>query len=112
GTQFFTIQKPQQTFADCKSDFRGGKLAVRLQERRASLVALADDARAFRNIIEDVADLLLDDRRLFFDDDDFFQARGETLQDFRVERPGERQFQQADVVVHAELGKRLARVVI
>ena len=51
-------------------------------------------------------------RRLLLDDEDFFQPRGETLDDLRIERPGQRELQQPDAVVHAELGQRLARVVI
>ena len=74
--------------ADGEGDFGGGEFAVGFEEGGAVRAALAEDARAVRGVVEDVADLLLDEAGLFLDDDDLIEALREAAQGFGVDRPG------------------------
>src|SRR5690606_33458245 len=88
------------------------------KERRAALVLLADDQRPVRPVVKRLAKLRLDQRTLFFDDDDGLQPPGELLHMLVVERPWTGDLEQADAqtvglgLIDAKIVKRLTHVEI
>src|SRR3546814_3599892 len=66
------------------------QLARRGQQPLARLVELADHARAriAAPVVKLLLHLVLDDRALLLDDQDFLQALGEAPDAFALERPG------------------------
>ena len=90
------------------------------KQDRAGLVGLADDARPARrlDIIEELHQLVLDEAALLFDDQNVFEALREGQRALRLQRPGQRDFIDADaerggaLFGDAELGERLPHVEI
>ena len=76
--QFELGEARRQPVHQGRRDARGPQLAQRRQQRLAVAVGLADHHRAAlgRQVVEQVLDLLLDDRALFFDYQDFFEPVG------------------------------------
>src|SRR5262249_37542085 len=74
-------------------DVFGIKLSLGTQQPRALLILLANDYGALRQVIQDVAELQLEEAALFLHHQDRAQALGEVIPELRLER--ER---------HAELG--------
>src|SRR5206468_7616184 len=81
----------------------------------AAVVELADDARrahAFLPVVELFLDLVLDDLALLLHHQDFLEAFGKAPGALRLERPGERDFVDAqanvagNALVDAEIGER------
>jgi hypothetical protein len=114
GLQLFAVGVAGDAGGDGERDFGAGEFAVRLQHGGAVGVALAEDAGAIRRVVEDVADLLLDEGVLFLDDDDFFEAPGEFADGFGVDGPGEGELEEANAggFRQAEIGEGLAGVVV
>ena len=99
---------------------QGGRQLAGLGRRSRRLVGLADDARPPRrfDIIEKLHQLVLDEAALLFDDQDVFDALREGQGALRLQRPGQRDFIDADAEFggarfsDAELGERLPHVEI
>ena len=76
---------------DRRRQFAGRRQQPVAQRRRplAGFVELADDARAhvFAPVVEHLLQLVLDDLALLLDDQDFFEAGGETPRSAGLERP-------------------------
>ena len=112
GTEF------QQPFADRDRDLAGIERALRGKQPLPRFVALADDHRLMRRPVELLANLHLDERALFLDDDDQRQARREFAQTRRLDRPGAAELIEAQAqrvaarLVEAEIVERLAHVEI
>ena len=112
--------KAGDALGDHPGDLGRGQFAVRRQDPVAVLVELADDARAhiLAPIVELLLELVFDDRALFFDDQDFFEALGEMADALAFERPRHRHLVKADAdlggmgLVDAQIVERLAHVEI
>src|SRR6266446_1402821 len=112
--------KAGDAISDNPRDLGWCKLAVRWQNPFSILIKLADnpwaDVRA--PIVELLFELVLDDRALFFHDDDLFESLGKAPDPLAFERPGHRDFVNAytDVrgmhVVNPEIVEGLAHIKI
>ena len=99
-------------------DARRPQLAGRRQQRRALLVALADQPRALRRRqrVQDARELLLDEGALLLDDQHLLQPARELQRAFALERPGQADLPDPDAErgagggVQTELVERLAQV--
>jgi hypothetical protein len=84
---------------------RRPQLAELADERLAARVALADHLRPHGAVVEEVAQLLLDQAGLLLDDEDLVEAVGERVEPRRLDRIGE-----ADLVdANAGGGERIER---
>jgi hypothetical protein len=84
---------------------RRPELAQRRDEPPAGGIGLADDARPHGAVVEVLAKLRLDDRRLLLDHQDLLEPLGERVDPRRLERIGETHL----VDGHARVGERLER---
>ena len=75
---------------------RRAQLAELADERLAAGVALADHGRPERAVVEQVAQLLLDEAGLFLDDQDLVEPGGEGIEPGRLERIREADLVDAD----------------
>jgi hypothetical protein len=112
------VQALLQPTGDDLGDAVGVELAVGGHQGPALLVALADDARVHRVVVEDVAQEHLDERALLLDDQDLLEPAREPADDPRLHREEHADLEDADAVapqrrvVQAELAQRLAQVVV
>ena len=92
--------------------------AVRGEQRRAALVALAHDLRRVRPAVQQLLELGLDQGALLLDHDDLLEAGGERAHALGLERPDQAELEHAqakpggELAVDAEVGERLAQVQI
>ncbi len=101
-------------------DDRRGQFALARQQRRAALVELADHGRTLPgvDIIKDALQLVFDEAALLLDDQHVLQAFGKTLRAAFLQRPGQRDFIDAQAqrlgipIGNAEIGERLAQIEI
>ena len=112
------VKTPLEARGHDLSDAISVELAVGGHQRALALVALAEHERAHGLVVEDVADEQLAERALLLDHQELLEARGELADDRRLHREQHPDLQQADPVmaergvVEAELGERLAEVVV
>ena len=109
--ELFAVGELGEAGGEGEGQFGGGELAGGFEEGGAAFVALAEDAGAGGAVVEGVADLLLDDRGFFLDDEDFGEAFGEAGDGSGVERPDEGELEEADALGDAQFGEGLAGVV-
>ena len=96
------------------------ELALARQQRRAALVALADDGGTLRriHIVENAQQLVFDEAALLLDHQHVLQAFGEAPRAALFQRPGQRDLVDAQAhlprlgVADAEIGQRLAQIEI
>jgi len=88
----------RQALGDGPGDLGGRQFARRGQNPVAALIELAKDARAHvvAQVVELFLELVLDQRALFLDDEDFLKPFGEFAHAFGFERPGHRDLVDAD----------------
>ena len=80
------------------------QLADLRNQRVAHAIALADDDRTMRRVVEHVAQLRLDDRSLLLDHHHLAQAAHELAHAHRLDRVGEAELEDANAMPSQRLG--------